>query len=72
MKELMENLSTDLELRALRWAESERTVNIKLREALHDLLGHLHECDPDVDGPINLEISGAAIRKAQAVLAEVE
>jgi len=44
----------------------------KLREALHDLLGQWDGRDPETDGPIDLETNGACVRKAQAVLAEVE
>jgi len=44
----------------------------KLCEALHDLLGQWDGRDPETDGPIDLETNGACVRKAQAVLAEVE
>ncbi len=44
----------------------------KLRGALHSLLGAFDGRDPETDGPIDLVTNGAAIRKAQAVLAEVE
>ena len=73
MDELIEKITTDLELRALRWAERERTANMKLCEALHGLLGQWDKRDdPVTEGLVDLEASGAAIRKALAVLAEVE
>jgi len=43
-----------------------------LCEALHDLLGQWDGRDPETDGPVDIEITGVAIRKAQAVLSEVE
>jgi len=48
------------------------SVTAKLCSTIHDLLGPFDGRDPDTDGPIDLETSGAAIRKAQKVLEEVE
>lgn len=44
----------------------------KLRGALHGLLGAFDGRDPNTDKRISLETTGARIRQAQAVLAEVE
>jgi len=50
----------------------ERQAITRLREALHGLLGQWDGRDPETDGPVDIETSGMAIRKAQAVLSEVE
>ncbi|GAF96420.1 unnamed protein product [marine sediment metagenome] len=59
----------------MKWSNS-RLTNWERMERLcltvHDLLGPFDGRDPETDGPIDLETSGARIRKAQAVLAEVE
>ena len=44
----------------------------KLCEALHDLLGSFDGRDPETDGLMDLLTTGKCVRKAQAVLAEVE
>jgi len=64
-------MSSQLE-QALRWADNVEWRASILCEALHDLLGPFDGRDPETDGPIDLETNGACIRKAQAVLAEVE
>ena len=49
-----------------------RVVTAALCEIIHDLLGPFDGRDPGMNGPLDLETTGAAIRKAQAVLSEVE
>jgi len=68
----VERLTNELKVERLIFEATAEHMIDRLCDVLHDLLGPWDGRDPETDGPIALETDGASIRKAQAVLAEVE
>lgn len=72
LKKLFTQAIRDTQAEKSIWEETVKYTTAKLCEALHDLLGAYDGRDPETDGLVDLETNGTVIRKAQAVLAEVE